>query len=151
MSYYIKDNDGRVIVSGRYDRPTLDGVKIVRHFGIALVLLIALIMGGCPPYEVWQRTLVGEAELRQAQWNRQITIEEAQAKATAATSLAEAEVIRAHGVAEANAIIADGLGGPDGYLRYLWIQTLEEGGNDIIYIPTEANIPILEASRLQGE
>jgi regulator of protease activity HflC (stomatin/prohibitin superfamily) len=112
-------------------------------------MLIMLLMAGCPPYEVWQRTLRGEAELRQAEWNRQITIEEAQAKAVAAKSLAEAEVARAHGVAEANRIIAEGLGGPEGYLRYLWIQTLEEGGKDVIYVPTEANIPILEATRLK--
>ena len=121
----------------------------VIRISIATVLLVTLGMAGCPPYNVWQRTLTGEAELRRAEWNRQITIEEAQAKAVAAKSLAEAEVARAHGVAEANRIIAEGLGGPEGYLRYLWIQTLEQGGKDVIYVPTEANIPILEATRLR--
>jgi len=120
----------------------------VRRVAGALILLIALGMSGCPPYKVWQRTLTGKAELRQAEWNRQITIEAAKAKSIAAISLAEAEVARARGVAEANEIIAEGLGGPEGYLRYLWIQTLEGGTKDIIYIPTEANIPILEATRL---
>ena len=50
-------------------------------------------------------------------------------------------------MAEANAIVAEGLGGPEGYLRYLWIQSLGENGQDVIYIPTEAGLPILEASR----
>jgi hypothetical protein len=148
--YYLKDKDGNYI-SGRnsWNGKVLNVPKIVTHSIIATLMLIMLLMAGCPPYEVWQRTLRGEAELRQAEWNRQITIEEAQAKAVAAKSLAEAEVARAHGVAEANRIIAEGLGGPEGYLRYLWIQTLEEGGKDVIYVPTEANIPILEATRLK--
>jgi len=99
-------------------------------------------------YTVEQQALQGEAELKRAEQNRQIRIQEAMAKKESAVFLAEAEVARAHGVAEANQIIAEGLGGPEGYLRYLWIQTLEQGSRDVIYIPTEANIPILEATRL---
>jgi len=121
----------------------------IKKIIIGLVILTVMLLAGCPPYNVWQRTLSGKAALKQAEWDRQILIEVAQAKATAAVSLAEAEVARAVGVAEANEIIAEGLGGPEGYLRYLWIQTLEGGHKDIIYIPTEANIPILEATRLE--
>ena len=44
-------------------------------------------------------------------------------------------------------IVAEGLGGPEGYLRYLWINKLGENDQDVIYIPTEAGIPILEAGR----
>ncbi len=69
---------------------------------------------------------------------------------------AQAEVERAKGVAEANTIIADGLGGAEGYLRWRYIEMLEEtgkreGGRTIIYVPTEANLPILEARRLPSE
>jgi len=146
--YYLRDKDGNLGKSG-YGGAKINMPKLLIHSSVAAMVVIMLGMAGCPPYEVWQRTLRGEAELRQAEWNRQITIEEAQAKAIAATSLAEAEVARAHGVAEANEIIAEGLGGPEGYLRYLWIQTLEGDSKDVIYIPTEANIPILEATRLE--
>ncbi|MEL6113544.1 MAG: membrane protease subunit, partial [Pseudomonadota bacterium] len=65
----------------------------------------------------------------------------------AAKFYAEAEIERAKGVAEANRIVAEGLGGPDGYLRYLWINKLGENQQDVIYIPTEAGIPLLEAGR----
>ncbi len=63
--------------------------------------------------------------------------------------LADAEVIRARGVAEANKIIGDSLQGNEGYLRYLWITSLENSNQQVIYIPTEANLPILEASRMK--
>lgn len=58
------------------------------------------------------------------------------------------------GVAEANRIVADGLGGPEGYLRYLHIESLKEAraqGAQVIYVPTEAGLPILEASRLKPQ
>lgn len=125
-----------------------DTTKWIVRGGIVTLLLIASLMYGCPKYNVWQQNLVGAAELARAEQNRQIKVQEAQAHADSAQSLADAEVTRATGVAEANAIIADGLGGAEGYLRYLWIQTLESGGNDVIYVPTEAGIPILEAGRL---
>jgi len=46
----------------------------------------------------------------------------------------------------ANKIIADGLRGNDEYLRYLWIDKVAGSTNrEIVYVPTEANLPILEA------
>lgn len=104
-------------------------------------------MVGCPLYTVWQQGLSGEAKLREAEYSRQIAVEEAEAKAAAAVQLAEAEKIRAGGVAEANKIIGESLAGNEAYLRYLWIQGLHDGSSEIIYIPTEANLPILEAMR----
>ena len=104
-------------------------------------------MAGCPVYRVWEQGLSGEAKLREAEYSRQIAVEEAQAKKAAAVELAEAEKIRAGGVAEANKIIGESLAGNEAYLRYLWIQGLHDGSSEIIYIPTEANLPILEAMR----
>ena len=112
-----------------------------------LVVSIGTLMWGLPQYGVWQQELAGRAELVRAEQNRHIAVLEAQARLEAEELNAEAEVARARGVAEANAIVAEGLGGPDGYLRYLWIQSLGENGQDVIYIPTEAGLPILEASR----
>jgi len=110
--------------------------------------IVALGMWGCPQYDVYQQGLSGQASLARAEQDRQIAIREASAKKDSAALLAEAEVIRAGGVAKANKIIAEGLGGPQGYLRYLWIQALSENDSDVIYIPTEAGLPILEAKRL---
>lgn len=125
---------------------------IIRDIGLAIVFLIALILGGCPIYNVWEQGLVGQAELRRAEQNRMIAVQEATAKKEAAVMLAQAEVERAKGVAEANRIIADGLKNHDEYLRYLWIEKVAgQAGREVIYVPTEANLPILEAGRLRNE
>ncbi|MDJ0978212.1 MAG: hypothetical protein QNI87_06730 [Erythrobacter sp.] len=64
--------------------------------------------------------------------------------------MAEAEVLRAKGAAEANQILQDSLGGPEGYLRYLQIQALEETKASLIYVPTEGGLPMTEARRLKN-
>ena len=105
-----------------------------------------------PYVRVWTYGMEGRAQMAQAEANRQIKVREAQSTRDAAILLAEAEVARAKGVAEANRIVADGLGGPEGYLRYLYIEGLKEArekaGAQVIYVPTEAGLPILEANRL---
>ncbi len=58
---------------------------------------------------------------------------------------AEIAVARAKGVAESNKIIAGSIS--DNYLRYLWIEGLQSNEKQIVYIPTEANLPIMEAGR----
>lgn len=102
---------------------------------------------GVPQYKVWQQSKEGEAELAKAEQNRQIAIQEAKAKEESAMSLANAEVIRAEGVAKANKIIGDSLQNNDAYIHYLWIEALRESDSDVIYIPTEAGIPITESAR----
>lgn len=118
--------------------------------GIFLIFIIwayfALI---APMLHVWQESKVGEAELARAESNRQIGTLEAVAKKESAKSLADAEVIRAEGVAKANKIIGESLEGNEGYLRYLWIQGLQTNQMQVVYIPTEANLPILESRRLK--
>lgn len=106
-------------------------------------------MYGCPKYKVWEQRLQGEAELARADSNRKIQTLEAEASKQSASALADAEVIRAEGVAKANKIVAEGLGGPEGYLRYLWIHSMDRGANQIIYVPTETGLPILEANRFK--
>lgn len=117
--------------------------------GVALLLVIvAGGMAGCPHYEVWQQSLSGKAKLAEATYSRQIKVQEAEAAKESAKKLAEAEVERARGAAEANKIIGQSLHGNDAYLRYLWIQTMShETGREVIYVPTEAGLPVLEAGR----
>lgn len=107
-------------------------------------------MVGCPQYAVYEQRLTGEAELARAQQNRQIAVNEAQAKQEAASHLAQAEIERAKGVAGANTIIAESLKNNEAYLKYLWITEVAAVGKDgktVVYIPTEGNLPILEAGR----
>lgn len=126
--------------------------NFIKFTALCVVGLLMLVAGGCwahPHYNVWQQRLAGEAELARAEQNRQIAVQEAHAKLEAAKLHAQSEVERARGVAEANKIIADGLGGAEGYLRWLWIDALNhpDQGQQIIYVPTEAGLPILEAGR----
>lgn len=114
-----------------------------------ILVLMAAGLYGCPRYEVYTQEMHGTAELARATQNRQIRIQEAQADKESAKLKAEAEVERAKGVAEANKIIGDSLKGNEAYLRYLWISGLQEGATpQVIYVPTEAGLPILEAGRV---
>jgi len=109
--------------------------------------IIGLSMWGIPKYRIYRQDLRGQATLREAQWTKKITIETAKAKKESAIELAAAEVERARGVAKANKIIGDSLVDNEGYLRYLWIDGLNDNPNRIIYVPTEGNLPILEAGK----
>lgn len=127
-------------------------IKWIVRAVLAIATLVALGMWGCPQWNVYYATLEGKAKLREADSSRQIAVVEAEAKREAASKLAEAEVARAEGVAKANRIIGESLHNNEAYLRYLWIQNLADarsgGKAEIIYVPTEANLPILEAQRL---
>lgn len=124
--------------------------------GIASVVgLVVVVIAGVlllwPIYIVWQQEKAGEAEYARAEQNRQIAVKEAQAKKDAAEMLAEAEVTRAKGVAEANHIIGDSLRGNEAYIHWLWVDTLKDTKDQIIYIPTEAGVPIMESQRLKAQ
>jgi regulator of protease activity HflC (stomatin/prohibitin superfamily) len=119
-------------------------VPIGMIFLFSLLFLVA-------KFNLWSSALKGESELRRADWNRQIQVREAQAKLDASVMLAKSEIERAKGVAEANKIIGESLKGNEAYLRYLWIDSLQHTEDKIIYVPTEAGLPILEANRLGGK
>lgn len=125
--------------------------KVIFIFGCAAMIFLCALYFGLGAissvYNVWSSGLAGEAQLKQAEWNRQITVREAQAKKDSAILLAQAEVERARGVAQANKIIGDSLNNNEAYLRYLWIENLQNEKNQVIYVPTETNLPILEATR----
>lgn len=126
----------------------LPAISLSTVGAVLLFALIAFSMWGCPQYNVYSQRLDGEAELAKAEYSRQVAVREAQAKKDSASLLADAEVARAKGVAQANQIIGDSLKGNEAYLKYLWITDVT--GNKtptVIYVPTEANIPILEAGR----
>lgn len=58
---------------------------------------------------------------------------------------AEIEIARAKGIAESNKIISNSI--TKEYLQYKFIEGLNDGNTEVIYVPTEANIPIMEAMR----
>ena len=118
---------------------------------IVTILIIVFIIGifwGVPKYKIYVKELSGQAQLKEAEWNRQIQIKEAEANLESEKLNAQSEVERAKGVAEANRIIGEGLKNNQEYIHYLWVKGLQQG-NQVIYVPTESNIPIMEASRLK--
>jgi hypothetical protein len=117
-----------------------------------IIMLIVFVCGagmvGCPQYNVYEQRLDGEAQLAKAQAERQIQIQDAENKLQASKALAQVDVERAKGVAQANQIIGESLKDNEGYLRWLYIENLKEKtGAEVIYVPTEAGLPILEATR----
>lgn len=118
---------------------------------VFLITICALWMWLMPQYSVWQQGLEGEAELSKANYSKKVAVQEAQAKLDSSTLLANAEVERAKGVAKANEIIGQSLKNNEDYLRYLWITDVAGVNVDktVVYVPTETNMPILEAGRLK--
>jgi hypothetical protein len=118
---------------------------------ILMVVLFAIVgsLAVIPVYNVWSREMSGKAQLAEAQWNRQIAVEEAQANLESEKLNAQAEVERAKGAAEAIRIEGGSL--TDNYIKYLWVRQLNTGEKQLIYVPTEAGLPILEANRLQTQ
>lgn len=125
----------------------------ISHSTVILIVLlflgtIVLGMWGCPQYYVYKARKDGEATLAHAQSSKEVAVAEAKAKKESAELLAEADTIRAHGVARSNEIIGLSLKDNEAYLHWLWIDNLEKNPQAVIYVPTEANLPIFEAGRL---
>lgn len=111
-------------------------------------------IGGCmfgmPKYRVWQQEMSGRAELAKAEQNRKIKIAEAEANLEAEKLNAQAEIERAKGAAQAIKIENGSL--TPTYIQYLWVRQQNANTNNrIIYIPTEAGLPILEAGRVANK
>ena len=125
--------------------------KIVMNKTIVFCAVIGvLFLAGCffvlPYYNVWQQEMSGKAEFAKAEQNRKIKIEEAKANLEAEKLNAQAEIERAKGAAEAIRI-ENGSITPT-YIQYLWVRQQSNLNNKtVIYIPTETNLPVLEAAR----
>lgn len=111
---------------------------------ITFFIFIAFSMWGCPVYKVWRQGKQGEAELRRAEQNRKIKIQEAAAIQESSKMLAAADTVRAHGIARSQQIINKTL--TPGYLHWFWIDNIDKS-NNVMYIATEAGLPIMEAGR----
>lgn len=122
----------------------------MKSLGILGVIVVVVLLVGSffvvPFYNVWQQEMSGKAEFAKAEQNRKIKIEEAKANLEAEKLNAQAEIERAKGAAEAIKIENGSI--TPSYIQYLWVRQ-QNSLNDktVIYIPTETNLPILEASR----
>ncbi|MGJ1432537.1 hypothetical protein ACR79M_12740 [Sphingobacterium spiritivorum] len=108
------------------------------------VVAIAVIVGlmfGLPKYSVWQQEMAGKARLAEATQSRQILIEQARAEKEAAVLQAEAIKIMGEAAQKYPEYRKQEFIGAFG-------EALKAGTiSQIIYVPTEANIPLLEAGK----
>lgn len=115
---------------------------------MTIVIVAALV--GCfvaiTYYYVCRQGMSGKAEFTKAEQNRKIKIEEAKANLEVEKLNAQAEVERAKGAAEAIKIENGSI--TPLYIQYLWVRQ-QSNLNDktVVYILTETNLPVLEASR----
>ena len=113
----------------------------VTIFLIVFSVGIGAYMYGMPKYKVYKQGLVGKARLAEAEQTRKILIEQAKAEKDSAKLRAEAVEIMGEAAKK--------------YPEYRYqefigafAEALQNGEIDqIIYVPTEANIPITEAGR----
>ena len=109
--------------------------------GVAVILLITALMFGLPVYRVWQQGLRGEASLARAEQERQILVEQARAERDAA-------ILRAEAIAIVGAAARDF---PEYRVQEFigaFGEALQNGNVEkLVFVPTEANIPIVEAGR----
>lgn len=118
---------------------------------IILALIVAIVgwyIVAYPIYNVWASQKRGEAELAEANYEQQIQIAQARGRKDAATLNKEAAIIEAEAVKAQINTIGESLKTHDLYLRWQWIDMMRHRDNgSTIYVPTEANLPILEAVR----
>lgn len=117
--------------------------ETVTAVAIAVIVLFvgAGLMFGIPAWNVWRKGLSGEAMLRYAEQEKLILIE--QAKAEAEASVMQAKAIETVGAAAQKY--------PE-WRQQEFIRAFGDAlqnGNiqKIIFVPTEANLPIVEAGR----
>jgi regulator of protease activity HflC (stomatin/prohibitin superfamily) len=107
-------------------------------------------MWGIPVYNVWAAHKSGQADLARAQNEQMIQVAEAEGRVKAAEANKKAAIIEAEAVAKQVEVIGANLQKHDLYLKWQWIRMMEEREGETIYVPTEANLPILEAARLRN-
>lgn len=118
---------------------------------IAAIIIISILVGlmaVIPRYRVWSQEMRGKAALAEANQNRQILVEEARANLEAQKLNSQAEVERAKGMAESIEIENGKL--TTKYIQYLWVRNIDKMDGEVIYVPTETNLPLLEARPKTG-
>lgn len=115
------------------------GWKHISGIGLAIVVIVVGGMAGCPRYDVWTAEQEGLAIKAKAEGSRQSLVAQAQAEKEAAQARADAirivgEMARQYPEYRTQEFIG------------AFGEALREGKiTQIIYVPTEANIPILES------
>ena len=125
------------------------GCKVTGGFVVGIFLISAAWGIISPRLNLYRANTEKQAVIAEQKAKSEAAEYAARSQVTQAQAKADAEVIRARGLAESQDIIASTL--TEEYLRYLYIDALAGGNGQIIYVPTEAGLPILEAGRAVTE
>lgn len=126
--YFMIDEQSGPIQS----RVILSVSSLVLFLGIS-----AAVAFGYPQYKVWEQSKAGEAALAKATQDRQIKVQEAEAEQEAASKQAEA-----------NRILGESIRQYPESMEQKWVEAIEKTSNQVIYLPTEASVPITESARM---
>ena len=125
---------------GKFQKGNTDSV-LVTLIGVFVVCLIAVFMFGWPHYKVWKQGMNGQAALAEAEQSKMIQVETAKAELESAKYRAEAiETIGKAAKSYPEYRTQEFIGA--------FGEALRDGKiNQVVYVPTEANIPVLEAGK----
>lgn len=119
----------------------MEGFGAVFGGGMLVVVIACLLIGGCPQYNVYSSRLAGEAALAQAESTKKVLVTQAQAEKDAASLRADAIKIVGQAAKDFPEYRQQEFIGAFG-------EAMQNGKIEkIIYVPTEANIPIIEARK----
>lgn len=121
----------------------------VKRIGSVVILLAAAGMWGCPQYNVYSARMEGEAAIALQTRQGQAALASAQSSRLVLVAQAEAEREAASKRAEAIKIVGQAAKEFPEYRQQEFIGAFGEALHSgkiaqIIYVPTEANIPIIE-------
>lgn len=124
----------------KHQKGNTDNV-LIGMISVFVVIAILFVLFAWPQYKVWQQGMSGQARLAEAQQSKQIAIETAKSELESAKLRAEAIKVMGKAAQEYPEYRNQEFIGAFG-------EALREGKvNQIIYVPTEANIPVLEAGK----
>lgn len=99
-----------------------------------------------PILNIWLARKSGLATLAEAENAEKVAMMKANARLNAAKANKEAEIIEAEAVSLSIEKIGNSLEQNPSYNKWQWIKMMDrDNEKSVIYVPTEANIPILEA------
>ncbi len=124
----------------KFKKGNADGL-LLAMIAAFVVIIFLFFLFAWPQYKVWQQGMAGQAQLSKAQQSKQIAIETAKAELESAKLRAEAIKVMGKAAQEYPEYRQQEFIGAFG-------EALREGNiNQIVYVPTEANIPLLEAGK----
>lgn len=149
-AHFTSDSTGKITSIGDQVpcNPIGSNPNFILIGAITIGVLILWFLIGRPKWKVWASHKAGQADLTKAQNETQIQIAMADARLKAAQQNKSAAIIEAEAVSEQIKQIGADLKAHGLFLQWQWIEMMRsKPDGTVIYVPTEAGLPILEAGK----